>query len=250
MASEQVDGAPTLRLESVFAGYSGNEVLHGVSVDAHAGKVALILGPNGAGKSTMLAVGAGMVKPRSGRVLLHGIDVSNAPVHLRARKGIALVPEGRRIFKRQSVSDNLLLGTVASSGDRQWRDQAFAWVWELFPVLERKQRKLAATLSGGEQQMLAIAQGVMSNPKVLLLDEPSAGLSPLLAKQVLSRVELLKERGIAVVIVEQIVSALDIADYVYVVRNGEVVHGGPASEMRAEDLGSQYLSSAPLVDRA
>jgi branched-chain amino acid transport system ATP-binding protein len=250
LVSEQTAALPALRLESIIAGYSGNEVLHGVSMDANSGEVALILGPNGAGKSTMLAVGVGMVKPRSGRVLLNGDDVSNLPVHLRARRGIALVPEGRRVFKRQSVGDNLLLGTVAASGDRHWREQAFAWVWELFPVLERKRNKLAATLSGGEQQMLAIAQGVMSNPKVLLLDEPSAGLSPLLAKQVLSRVKLLKERGIAVVIVEQIVSALDVADHVYIVRNGQVVQEGAASEMHAEDLSSQYLSSASTDARA
>ena len=248
MASERTAEGPALRLESIVAGYSGNEVLHNVSMDAKPGKVALILGPNGAGKSTMLSVSVGLVKPRSGRILLHGRDVTNVPVHLRARQGIALVPEGRRVFKRQSVSDNLLVGTVASSGDRHWREQAFDWVWELFPVLERKRNKLAATLSGGEQQMLAIAQGVMGNPKVLLLDEPSAGLSPLLAKQVLSRVELLKGRGIAVVIVEQIMSALDFADHVYLVRNGKVVQEGAASEVHAADLSSQYLSTAAAVD--
>ena len=115
MASERTAEGPALRLESIVAGYSGNEVLHNVSMDAKPGKVALILGPNGAGKSTMLSVSVGLVKPRSGRILLHGRDVTNVPVHLRARQGIALVPEGRRVFKRQSVSDNLLVGTVASS---------------------------------------------------------------------------------------------------------------------------------------
>jgi branched-chain amino acid transport system ATP-binding protein len=234
---------PALDLRSIVAGYGGSQVLHGVNVTAPKGEVVLILGPNGAGKSTLLSVVSGLVKHRSGAVLLEGRDVSGMAVHRRARLGIAHVPEGRRIFPRQSVHDNLLLGSLASKADGAWRDQAFGWVYELFPVLERKRSRPAATLSGGEQQMLAIAQGVMSNPRILLLDEPSAGLSPLLAKQVLERVRLLRERGMSVLMVEQTAGAITVADRVYVLRNGEVVAGGAADEFRSPELASQYLGA-------
>ncbi len=236
-------GEPALELRAIVAGYGGSQVLHGVSVVAPKGEVVLIIGPNGAGKSTLLSVISGLVKHRSGAVLLEGRDVSGIPVHRRARLGIAHVPEGRRIFPRQPVHDNLLLGSLASKAAGASRDQAFDWVYELFPVLERKRSRLAATLSGGEQQMLAIAQGVMSNPRILLLDEPSAGLSPLLAKQVLERVRLLRERGMSVLMVEQTAAAITVADRVYVLRNGQVVAGGAADEFRAPQLASQYLGA-------
>jgi branched-chain amino acid transport system ATP-binding protein len=175
--------------------------------------------------------------------VLDGKVVSGLAVHRRARLGIAHVPEGRRVFPRQSVHDNLLMGLLASGGDNDWRDTVFGWVYELFPVLDRKRSRPAATLSGGEQQMLAIAQAVMSKPRILLLDEPSAGLSPLLAKQVLDRVRVLRERGISVLMVEQTAGAITVADRVYVLRNGEVVAGGTADEFRSPELASQYLGA-------
>jgi branched-chain amino acid transport system ATP-binding protein len=214
-----------------------------VSVSAPRGEVVLILGPNGAGKSTLLSVISGLVKHSSGDVVLDGKVVSGLAVHRRARLGIAHVPEGRRVFPRQSVHDNLLMGLLASGGDNDWRDTVFGWVYELFPVLDRKRSRPAATLSGGEQQMLAIAQAVMSKPRILLLDEPSAGLSPLLAKQVLDRVRVLRERGISVLMVEQTAGAITVADRVYVLRNGEVVAGGTADEFRSPELASQYLGA-------
>jgi branched-chain amino acid transport system ATP-binding protein len=214
-----------------------------VSVSAPKGEVVLILGPNGAGKSTLLSVISGLVKHSSGDVVLDGKVVSGLAVHRRARLGIAHVPEGRRVFPRQSVHDNLLMGLLASGGDNDWRDTVFGWVYELFPVLDRKRSRPAATLSGGEQQMLAIAQAVMSKPRILLLDEPSAGLSPLLAKQVLDRVRVLRERGISVLMVEQTAGAITVADRVYVLRNGEVVAGGTADEFRSPELASQYLGA-------
>jgi branched-chain amino acid transport system ATP-binding protein len=214
-----------------------------VSVSAPKGEVVLILGPNGAGKSTLLSVISGLVKHSSGDVVLDGKVVSGLAVHRRARLGIAHVPEGRRVFPRQSVHDNLLMGLLASGGDNDWRDTVFGWVYELFPVLDRKRSRPAATLSGGEQQMLAIAQAVMSKPRILLLDEPSAGLSPLLAKQVLDRVRVLRERGLSVLMVEQTAGAITVADRVYVLRNGEVVAGGTADEFRSPELASQYLGA-------
>jgi branched-chain amino acid transport system ATP-binding protein len=239
LATERKSNA--LVLDRISAGYGGNQVLHGVSVEVPAGQAVLVLGPNGTGKSTLLSVASGLVRQRSGRVIVHGTDVSNLPPHKRARLGLAHVPEGRRVFPRLSVGDNLLVGTVAGGKDE--RDANFEWVFQLFPVLERKRTNVASTLSGGEQQMLAIAQAVMSRPSVLLLDEPSAGLAPILARQVFERVQLLRERGISVLMVEQVVGALEIADTVYVMRNGEVVAQGAASAMKADRLSEQYLGS-------
>ena len=232
---------PTLRLEGIVAGYHGNRVLHGVTIEARPGEVVLILGPNGTGKSTLLAVAAGAVRQREGRVLIDGRDCSNEAPHQRARAGIAFVPEGRRIFPRQSVHDNLLLGCFAAKIDRSERDRRFDSVYELFPVLRTKDARTASTLSGGEQQMLAIAQAVMANPRVLLLDEPSAGLAPLLTKQVFHQISQLRERGMTIVIVEQVAAALGIADRAYLMRNGEVVSEGPASEVAATEMGDRYL---------
>ncbi len=246
-ATEETSGSrqesPALELQAVVAGYHGNQVLHGVSVSASPSEVVLILGPNGTGKSTLLAVAAGLVRPRSGAVVLGGREITGEPVHRRAHLGLALVPEGRRVFLRQSVEDNLLVGSLAGPHDREARERGFAWVYELFPVLERKRHADASTLSGGEQQMLAIAQAVMASPRVLLLDEPSAGLAPLLTKQVFERVQRLRERGIAVVMVEQVAGALSIADRVYVMRTGEVVAEGRAADFQAQQLGSQYLGT-------
>ncbi len=155
--------------------------------------------------------------------------------------GLAHVPEGRRVFPRLTVVDNLLVGTIA--GGRREKETNFAWVFELFPVLARKRNNVASTLSGGEQQMLAVAQAVMSGPRVLLLDEPSAGLAPILAQQVFERVRLLRERGISVLMVEQVAGALEVADTVYVMQNGAVVSHGAATDMKPEQLGEQYLGS-------
>lgn len=230
-----------LALENIVAGYSGNQVLHSVSVEVGEGQAVLVLGPNGTGKSTLLSVASGLVRQRTGRVRVRGVDVSNLPPHKRSRLGLAHVPEGRRVFARLSVSDNLALGTVA--GGKNDRVESLAWVYELFPVLARRQKSLASTLSGGEQQMLAIGQAVMSRPKVLLLDEPSAGLAPILARQVFERIRLLRDRGISVLMVEQMAGALDIADMVYVMRNGVVLSHGAASATNAERLSEQYLGS-------
>jgi branched-chain amino acid transport system ATP-binding protein len=232
--------APILQLESVTAGYHGNQVLHGISVNVPAGQAVVILGPNGAGKSSLLAVASGLLRHRGGRVLLEGRDISALPPHERAKLGIAHVPEGRRIFRRQTVEENLLMGAYTCS--KETAEAGFRWVYELFPVLERKRRDLAWTMSGGEQQMLAIAQAVMARPRVLLLDEPSAGLAPALVKQVFERVRTLNEQGIALLMVEQVVAgALAVADYVYVLTDGRTVAERPAAEMDAEEVERRYL---------
>ena len=244
-AAQPESETPALAVEGIVAGYHGSEVLHGVSLRVPDGGSVLLLGPNGAGKSTTLATISGLLRPRAGRVLLGGRDVTALPAHERARRGIAHVPEGRRIFRRQTVEENLLIGADFCGRDRAWREGAFAWVFDLFPVLARKRGNTASTLSGGEQQMLAVAQAIMSRPRVLLLDEPSAGLAPALVKQLMERVRLLHERGIALLMVEQVVaSALAIADYVYVLRDGQIVAEGAAAEMQQGELESRYLAAA------
>jgi branched-chain amino acid transport system ATP-binding protein len=241
--SDTNGAAPILELASIRAGYHGNEVLHDVSVVVPAGGVVVMLGPNGAGKSTLLSVASGLVRHRAGRVLLGGRDVSSLPPHARAKAGIAHVPEGRRIFRQQTVEENLLLGAyTCAKGAEQ---EGFRWVYELFPVLERKRRDAAWTMSGGEQQMLAIAQAVMARPRVLLLDEPSAGLAPTLVKQVFERVRLLNEQGISLLMVEQVVAgALSIADYVYVINSGRIVAHGKADDLSPEEVERRYLGVA------
>jgi branched-chain amino acid transport system ATP-binding protein len=240
MTDTDATATPILQLDGIVAGYHGNVVLHGVSVSVPPGSAVTILGPNGAGKSSLLAVASGLVRHRSGRVLLDGRDISSLPPHERARLGIAHVPEGRRIFRRQTVEENLLMGAYTCS--KETAEAGFRWVYELFPVLERKRRDLAWTMSGGEQQMLAVAQAVMARPRVLLLDEPSAGLAPALVKQLFERVRRLNEEGISLLMVEQVVAtALTVADYVYVISNGRVVAERPASEMEAEEIERRYL---------
>jgi branched-chain amino acid transport system ATP-binding protein len=230
-------------LAGIIAGYSGNQVLHGVDIAVKPGELVLVLGPNGAGKSTLLGVASGLVRQTSGRISLDGSDISSLKPHVRARRGIAFVPEGRRIFAKQSVHDNLLIGTVARGGRGPGAEESFQWVFEVFPILFTKRNKFAATLSGGEQQMLAIAQGLMSQPRVLLLDEPSGGLAPILVKQVFERCRALVERGISILMVEQTAGAIAIADRVYIMRGGLVVDEGAASEMQAGELGERYLGT-------
>ena len=233
-------GTPILQMEQIRAGYHGNEVLHGIDVVVSVGEAVVMLGPNGAGKSTLLSVASGLVRQRSGRVLLDGHDISSLPPHQRARIGIAHVPEGRRIFRRQTVEENLLMGAYTSS--KETTQEGFRWVYELFPVLERKRQNLAWTMSGGEQQMLAIAQAVMARPRILLLDEPSAGLAPTLVKQVFDRISRLSDQGIALLMVEQVVaSALAVANYVYVLNSGRTVAERPAREMEAAEIERRYL---------
>jgi branched-chain amino acid transport system ATP-binding protein len=235
----------TLSVERIIAGYHGSEVLHGVSLQVEPGQTVVLLGPNGAGKSTLLNAISGLVRSRAGAVLLDGKSVTSLPAHERARIGICHVPEGRRIFRRQTVEENLLIGSYPVGRDSTWRAEAFRWVFDLFPVLERKRNKTASTLSGGEQQMLAIAQAIMGRPRILLLDEPSAGLAPALVKQLLDRVRLLRERGVAVLMVEQVISsALAVADYVYVMGSGQIVSHGPAVAMEAEEIERRYLGGA------
>ena len=222
-----------LAAEGVLASYAGLRALTDVTVAVPEGGLAAVLGPNGAGKSTLLKVLAGLHRPDGGRVLLRGEDVTGLPAHAMARKGVALVPEGRSVFGSLTVADNLRLAGA--------RGRAFDEVADAFPVLAERLRQTAGTLSGGEQQMLALARAMASGGEVLMLDEPSLGLAPRLVDRVLRSVRSLRERGRTVVLVEQYVTrALELADVAFVMDKGRVAFAGEPAE----------LEGHPVLERA
>ena len=211
-----------LEVQDLHVSYGNIEAVRDVSVTAERGKVTLVLGANGAGKTTTLKAIAGLMSPASGSVKLDGADITGLAAHKVARKGVALVPEGRRVFAPLSVAENLRLGGYLAS--RQEYDKALARVYEMFPILATRRDKAAGLLSGGEQQMLAFARALMSQPKVILMDEPSMGLAPVVVDSILVKVRELADSGIGVLMVEQNAEAgLDVADHVVAVARGEVV---------------------------
>ena len=220
-----------LEVQDLHVSYGNIEAVRDVSVTAERGKVTLVLGANGAGKTTTLKAIAGLMSPASGSVKLDGADITGLAAHKVARKGVALVPEGRRVFAPLSVAENLRLGGYLAS--RQEYDKALARVYEMFPILATRRDKAAGLLSGGEQQMLAFARALMSQPKVILMDEPSMGLAPVVVDSILVKVRELADSGIGVLMVEQNAEAgLDVADHVVAVARGEVVYSGAVNEAR------------------
>ena len=225
-----------LSINNLHAAYGKVEVLHGISLDVPKGKLVTLIGSNGAGKTTTMRAISGMIKPKSGSVTLGGKDVTGLDSHKIARAGLAHSPEGRRVFASMSVTDNLLLGAfprftrARPKGDIK-RDLEKAL--ELFPRLKERQHQLAGTLSGGEQQMLAMARAVMLNPEVILLDEPSMGLAPILVEEVFRIITRLKAEGVTMLLVEQFAAAaLNVADYGYVLENGSISVHGPAESLK------------------
>ncbi|MFZ4874355.1 ABC transporter ATP-binding protein [Janthinobacterium sp. Mn2066] len=227
-----------LTISNLHAGYGKVEVLHGISLDVPKGKLVTLIGSNGAGKTTTMRAISGMLKPKSGKVMLGGEDVTGLDSHRIARAGLAHSPEGRRVFASMSVTDNLLLGAfprftrARPKGDiRGDLDKAM----ELFPRLKERRDQLAGTLSGGEQQMLAMARAVMLNPEVILLDEPSMGLAPILVEEVFRIITRLKAEGVTMLLVEQFAAAaLNVADYGYVLENGSISVHGPAESLKTD----------------
>jgi branched-chain amino acid transport system ATP-binding protein len=231
----QPDGAASLAVEDLVAGYGEVRALDSVTITADAGSITAVLGANGAGKTTLLRVISGLVRPRSGRVLLDGADRAGRSPEDMARAGIAHVPEGQGVIPELTVEENLRLGMMSWPGmarRRTERGAALADAYQRFSVLADRRRKLAGTLSGGERQMLVIARALVARPRVLLLDEPSLGLAPLIMTQVMDMVvRLSRESGITIVLVEQNArAALAIADHGVVLNLGRVV---AASEARA-----------------
>jgi branched-chain amino acid transport system ATP-binding protein len=225
-----------LRLENVTVAYGKHEALHGVSLDVEAGRTTVILGANGAGKTTLLATVAGLVRPQpGGRILFEGRAIEAEPTHRLVAGGIALVPEGRRLFGAMTVVDNLRMGAYAKNA-RAAEERRLEAVLAMFPRLAERRRQLANTMSGGEQQMVAIARALMSGPKLLLLDEPSLGLSPLLVKDLFATLHRIKAQGQSVILVEQSArQSLRLADFVYVLENGRIVRSGRPGEIEADE---------------
>jgi branched-chain amino acid transport system ATP-binding protein len=232
---------PLLILDTVTTYYGQMRILEGISLQVAAGELVCLLGGNASGKSTTLKTILGVVRPRLGQVLLAGQDVTNWPVPDRIALGIAIVPENRRLFGDMTVRENLELGAVLRRGEKLEAD--FERVHSLFPRLLERRGQLAGTLSGGEQQMVAVGRALMSRPRLLLMDEPSMGLSPALVQQNFQIIKEIHESGVAVLMVEQNATmALSIADRGYVLSTGEIVLEGRAADLlHSEDLKRAYL---------
>jgi len=238
-----------LKITDLYASYGKVEVLHGISLEVPKGKVVTLIGSNGAGKTTTMRAISGMLKPQQGNVTLDGKDVTGWSSHKIARAGLAHSPEGRRVFSTMSVTDNLLLGAFprfTRSRPRGDIKQDLEKALELFPRLKERQHQLAGTLSGGEQQMLAMARAVMLNPEIVLLDEPSMGLAPILVEEVFRIISDLKQRGVTMLLVEQFAAAaLNVADYGYVLENGRIKVHGPAENLKNDPaVKAAYLGGA------
>jgi branched-chain amino acid transport system ATP-binding protein len=235
---------PLLSVTDLVVRYGQIEALHGVSLEVFPGEVVALIGSNGAGKSTTLRAVSGIIPVAGGRVLFDGREITNLRGDQIVRRGLAHIPEGRQIFGDQSVFDNLLLGGFSLDGStsRRLADEEI----RRFPVLYERRRQRAGTLSGGEQQMLAISRGLMSRPKMLLMDEPSMGLAPLLVRQVAQTILDLNAQGVTVLLVEQLASmALAVADRAYVIQNGVVRLQGPSKDVAANpEVVRLYLGGA------
>ena len=231
-----------LEIADLRVKYSSVEVLHGIGLRADRNEIVAVLGANGAGKSTMLMTISGLVKPSDGKIVFDGKPIHRIPGHEIVRRGIAQVPEGRRIFGTLTVQENMNLGAYLSHDKNQVK-QTRKWVYSLFPVLQERRSQLAGSLSGGEQQMLAIGRALMGSPKVLLLDEPGLGLAPLLARAIFRTIREINESGVTVILVEQNArAALKLAHRGYVMELGKIVLEDSAGALLANpEVQSAYL---------
>jgi branched-chain amino acid transport system ATP-binding protein len=224
-----------LGLNQVSAAYGSFQALFGVSLSVSAGEAVGVIGPNGAGKTTLMRVISGMLTATSGEVRLLGNPITQLPAHRIVAEGIAHVPENRRLFARLTVEENLRMGAFIPTARRHLAER-LQWVYELFPRLRERRGQLAGTMSGGEQQMCAIGRALMSQPKLLLMDEPSAGLAPLAVEQVFELVRRIRAEGFTVLIVEQNVQqVLALVDRAYLLEAGHIQLSGSAAELKAND---------------
>ena len=230
-----------LELKNLHAGYGQMKVLHGINLTIGEGEIVALLGSNGAGKSTLNNNVSGVFKPKDGQILFEGQDITGLASELVVDLGIVQVPEGRRIFPNMSIRENLELGSYRRGKPR--RAQNIDRVVSVFPRLEERFGQLAGTLSGGEQQMLAIGRAMMAEPRLLILDEPSLGLSPLLVEEMFKLIESLNKEGLAIFLVEQnVMQSLEIADRAYVMENGSIVLSGKAADLIDDpELKKSYL---------
>ena len=233
-----------LKIDNLHVSYGGIRALQGVSLEVPEGKIVTLIGANGAGKSTTLRTISGLVKADSGSITYEGQELLGLPINKILEKGIALVPEGRRVFTNLSVVENLRIGAYLRN-DKAQIEKDLEWVYELFPRLKERSWQMAGTLSGGEQQMLAVARALMSKPKVIMMDEPSLGLAPLVVKGIFDIIRTINNQGVTVLLIEQNANmALKTADYAYVLETGRITLTGTGKELLVnEDVKKAYLGS-------
>ena len=222
-----------LEVENLSAGYGLVQILWNVSFNVKEKEIVSIIGPNGAGKTTLVRTVAGLINTKTGNIRFNGEEIENLPPYEIVKKGITLIPEGREIFPRMTVEENLLIG--AYTVDEKAKVSASKQhVYQIFPVLKKKEKALAQTLSGGEQQMLVICRSLMSNPKLLILDEPSLGLAPIVVEKVLDTLRMINEEGVTILLVEQnIRDSLNLADRAYVLEEGKIIIEGEGRKLLA-----------------
>jgi branched-chain amino acid transport system ATP-binding protein len=234
-----------LKIENLVVAYGGIEALKGISLEVEAGKIVTLVGANGAGKSTTLRTIMGLVKPGSGTISYQGRDLLKEKTQNLAAAGISLVPEGRRVFSNLTVLENLRIGAFSRSDEKGIRED-LDWVYQLFPILKERSWQLSGTLSGGEQQMLAVGRALMSRPKLLMMDEPSLGLAPMIVKEIFRIIQEIHKQGVTILLIEQNANAaLHIADVGYVLETGRIILQGPGKELLSnEEVKQAYLGHA------
>jgi len=231
-----------LDVKALQVAYQGIPALKGISLRVPEGKIVTLIGANGAGKSSLLRTLAGLVRSQEGKIHFKGEDISNRPAHVIARKGISLVPEGRRVFANLTVNENLKMGGYTRHSDRNFR-RDLEWIFSVFPRLKDRLKQKAGTLSGGEQQMLALSRALMAAPELLMMDEPSLGLAPQLVEEVFRIIKKIHQKGTTILLIEQNAwAALEAADYGYVLETGRLTLEGPGQALlRDERVRQAYL---------
>lgn len=244
-ASRDENADCILRVKNLFVSYGGINALRGVSVDVTRGQIVSLIGANGAGKSTLLRTISGLVKAQDGSIEFQNEEIAGNAIDSICKKGIALVPEGRRVFTDLTVAENLKIGAYLRH-DKAHIQKDMEWVYELFPRLKERSWQYAGTLSGGEQQMLAVGRALMSRPRLMMMDEPSLGLAPLIVQQIFEIIQEIKKRGVTILLIEQNANmALKIADSAYVLETGEITLQGSGEELlQNEQVREAYLGKA------
>jgi branched-chain amino acid transport system ATP-binding protein len=237
-----------LEIEGLDVAYNDLQALWGVSLRVGSGEIVALIGPNGAGKSTLLRTAVGLVRPLGGEVRFQGESLRGTRPHAIVERGIVLVPEGRRLFAQMTVLENLELGAFTAAA-RARREETLAWIYQIFPILRQRRHQLAGSLSGGEQQMLAVGRGLMARPRLLLLDEPSWGLAPKVVEQIFHVIGEVNRTGVTILMVEQnVAAALGLAGRAYILETGRIVAEGPAAVLLGQDhVRRSYLGLLPGV---
>lgn len=232
-----------LQLNDLYVNYGNFEALRGVTLEVKEGEIVVLLGSNGAGKTTTINTTSGLITPKSGSVIYKGEDITKVPAYKRAEMGLVQVPEGRKLFAEMSVYENLLVGSYSKKGPRAARKESLELCFELFPKMYERKDQLAGSLSGGERQMCAMCRALMQKPTLLMLDEPSLGLAPVVVQSVFESILRINKMGVTILLVEQNVhSSLAIADKGFVIENGQNTLSGTAAELRGnEELQRAYL---------